>query len=363
MKKLALIFTAALLVCSCGQKANEADKALIASLDSLFTADYAADGPGAAVIVLRGNDVIFDKGYGVADLGTGAKIDGNTFFNIASMSKQFTAVAIMQLAEQGLLSVTDPVTKYCPEFTDPIWEGIEIRHLLAHSSGIPDARGNYSREEKVQATDELALAYMDTLSFVNFAPGEEYEYMNPTFVLLGEIVSRVSGQEFGEYMHDHVFVPAGMEQTLYYVPGQEENIPDMAHGYDLNSETGEWTEDDFGESTFFATRPDGGIYTSTHEFVKWELALREGKVISAESLREAMTPKTAIDENESYCYGWINQTSKIANKVVIYHNGGNGGFRSTGLRYPEDQILVAVFCNRDDFEWFVFKDKVEKMLF
>ena len=124
MKKLALIFTAALLVCSCGQKANEADKALIASLDSLFTADYAADGPGAAVIVLRGNDVIFDKGYGVADLGTGAKIEGNTFFNIASMSKQFTAVAIMQLAEQGLLSVTeslsDPTNIVIVEWADTI---------------------------------------------------------------------------------------------------------------------------------------------------------------------------------------------------------------------------------------------------
>lgn len=363
MKKLAFLFAATLLICSCGQKINDADKALIASLDSLFTADYAADGPGAAVIVLRGNDVIFDKGYGIADLNTGAKIDGNTFFNIASMSKQFTAVAIMQLAEQGLLSVDDPVTKYCPEFTAPIWEGVQIRHLLCHASGIPDARGSIPREVRVQATDTEALAYLDTISFSNFTPGTQYEYMNPTYVLLGEIVARVSGQPFTEYMREHVFTPAGMEQTLYYFPGEDENIPNMAHGYVPNSESGEWEECDFGEETFFATRPDGGIYTSTHEFVMWEKALREGKVLKPESVEIAMTPKNAISENESYCFGWINQANAANGDIVIYHNGSNGGFRSTGLRYPKDEILVAVFANRNDFHWFEFKDKVEKMLF
>lgn len=145
---------------------------------------FPADEPGAAVLVMIGDSVVFDRSYGLSDMTTKATIDGNTFFNIASVSKQFTAVAIMQLQEDGKLSIDDPVSKYFPEFKADFWKDITLKHLMAHSSGIPDAR-NYTREVKINGDEALSIAYMDTLSFVHFAPGAAYEYINPTFVLLG----------------------------------------------------------------------------------------------------------------------------------------------------------------------------------
>lgn len=363
MKRLtAIVCLAAALICA-GCKSATPDEVAAMRLDSLLTASFPADAPGAAMIVLRGDDVIFSKGYGLADMETKAPIDCNTFFNIASMSKQFTAVAILKLAEEGKISLDDSMSKYYPEFKGEFWKDIQIHHLLSHSSGIPDARGGIPREEKIKATDSLAIAFFNDLDHVDALPGERYSYCNPTYTLLGDLITRVTGQEFGEYMRENIFTPAGMEKTLYYVPGHEDEIPAMAHGYTF--EDGAWQEEDYGETTFFATRPDGGIYTSVNEFVNWEKAIRNCSVISAESIAEAQSGK--IMENESprrdYGYGWIVEQNEDIPAVCIFHAGGNGGFRSFGVRYPESNTFWAIFTNRSDFRWQEYKPQFEKILF
>ena len=385
MKKLILFLLVSLtLMASCKQNT---EKKQLAQLDKLCTALFPADEPGAAVLVMKGDKIIFDKGYGIADIDTKVPIDGNTFFNIASVSKQFTAVAILQLAEEGKLSLEDPVSKYFPEFKATFWNDIRIKHLLSHSSGVPDARGGIPREQKITGDEALAMSYLPDLDFLHFQPGEAYEYINPTFVLCGAIVEKVSGQPFPEYVEEHIFRPAGMEHTLYFDPQHQDLIPNMAHGYEYadvedmpeertadssqSKEPKNWYEYDYGEETFFATRPDGGIYTSTHEFVQWEKALRANKVFSEASRIDAQSPHTFASDspwsdyqnrpNTWYGYGWFVEPKTDTTKEVIFHTGDNGGFKILAARYPEDNALVLIFANRADWDRYPLMQQIEEI--
>ena len=380
MKKLSFFLLISLtLMVSCKQNT--------AQLDRLFSEMFPPDEPGAAVLILKGDDILFDKGYGIADLETKKPIDGNTFFNIASVSKQFTAVAILQLAEAGKLSLEDPVAMYFP-FKQAFWKEVRIKHLLSHSSGVPDARGGIPRELKITGDEALALSYLPDVKELNFLPGTAYEYINPTYVLCGAIVEKVSGQPFPEYVTEHIFRPAGMKQTLYFDPAHQDLIPNMAHGYeyadveempeertaDTEPADGpkQWYEYDYGEETFFATRPDGGIYTSTHEFVQWEKALRADTVLPEASRRDAQSPHTSVSDspwsdyqnrpNTWYGYGWFIEPKTDTSKEVIYHTGDNGGFKILAARYPEDDALVLIFANRADWDRYDTMQKVEAIL-
>jgi Beta-lactamase class C and other penicillin binding proteins len=358
-------------------------------LDSLLTELFPEGEPGAAVLVMEGDSVVYDKGFGVAILGDQATaISGETSFNIASCSKQFTSAAILQLACKGLLDLDSSIAALFPEYSNSIWERVTVRHLLSHSSGVPDKRGYLTREQKIHGDEELALEYLTSLTELNFEPGTAYEYINPTYVLLGKLVERISGMEFTEYVKRNIFTPAGMNRTLYFDRDHQELIPSMAHGYEYedvstmpeertaSSVSGtsvkNWFEYDFGEETFFATRPDGGIYTSTREFAKWERALRSGKILSEKMLEEAWTPHTQVSgspfsdyqnrPNTWYGYGWFIEPATAYSPLVIYHTGDNGGFKILAARYPQSSTLVLVFANRADWDRYAVKTRIEEIL-
>ena len=248
-------------------------------IDSLLSTRYDKSGPGAAILIARGDSVLIDKGYGLADLTSGTKIDGNTMFNIASVSKQFTAVGILKLQEMGKLNIDDRISKYFPNFADKRWKRIRLRHLMSHSSGVPDARTG-SKDFILYATDAQSISYMASLDSFKFNPGTGYDYINPTFDLLGIINGQVSGLGFDEYQRQYVFEPSGMKSVTYFEAGKA--IQNMAHGYvpdendgigpnvengNQSPTTNNWKERDYGEESFFATKADGGIYTTTHELL------------------------------------------------------------------------------------------------
>jgi len=381
MKRIFLIFATIAMATACSNPQKEALK----KVDNLCSELFPAGEPGAAVLILQGDEVIFDKGYGVADINTKAPINGDTFFNIASVSKQFTAAGILKLAEEGKLSLEDSVAMYHPEYKADFWKNVKIKHLLSHSSGVPDARRGLTLEQRINGDDVLAMQYLEDLDFQNFKEGEEYEYINPTFVLCGNIISMVSGKPFTEYMTENIFVPAGMDKTLYFAPEIESQIPNMAHGYEYedvenmpeertapsekSAEPKNWYELDYGEETFFATRPDGGIYTSTHQFVQWEKALRNNTVISEESRVLAQTPKTKVSDsqfsdyqnrpNTWYGYGWFIEPATDTTNEVIYHTGDNGGFKILAARYPKSNALVLIFANRADWDRYEVMQQIE----
>ncbi len=346
-----------------------------AELDNLFSEKFPADSPGAQVIVVRGGHLVYNRGFGLADLETRAPITDTTMFNICSVSKQFSAVALLKLAEEGKLSLDDNVAKYFPQFQAPFYQKITLRHLLSHTSGIPDARPrtdeqwkryraeNDSRFDCVEdfklfSDDYESTRYLEKLDTLNFEPGTQYEYMNPTFQLVLMIVEQVTGQDFDTWMHENIFVPAGMPGTVYFEPGRE--IPAMAHGYS-RGEDGQWEEDDYGECSFFRTKADGGIYTTALEFVNWDKAIFGDAIISAASRAEAHTSHIATDiPDTGYGYGWFlehraNQPRKV------YHTGDNGGFHIFEGHFPEKGLFYLIFSNQPHWDREATVEQVDKI--
>lgn len=296
-----------LLSCSPkGERNNYA--AFTASLDSLFSRKFPAGEPGAYVLVTLHDSIIYDRGFGMATLPghvveQGEPITDETMFNICSVSKQFSAVALLKLEEQGLISLQDPVNKYFPEFKADFFKEITLAQLLSHTSGLPDSRPRtpeewavYTSKNKTEFSRvedfkrfcgvEESVRFLEKQDSLAFEPGTQYEYQNPTFQLVELLVERVTDQDFDAWMQEHIFFPAGMTNTLYYEP--EKEIPNLAHGYEpvgfttLNgdrvpldnpfgywrSQDGKWQENDYGEASFFGTKADGGIYTTPLDFVK-----------------------------------------------------------------------------------------------
>lgn len=394
MKLLAMtaILASASTLFSCSEQPESKVDTAVKKIDSLFTARYASgesngkplfDHPGGAVLILQKDSILFDKGYGIADLQSGSKIDGNTFFNIASVSKQFSAIAILKLYHQGKLDihksiyeVHPEVNKFLPAPRKPFTD-ITVQHLLAHSSGIPDNRPRDNREFTLTATDLESVQYLKNIDSLNFAPGTAYEYMNPTFQLLYIMIEKLSGKSFEQYMREEIFNPAGMVETVYFEANRE--IPRMAHGYIPTEETPEnapaatkqFREYDYGEETFFATKADGGIYTSTHEFAKWEQALRRNLLIPDTLREEAYSPATRISGSKYssyqnrpgtwYGYGWFIE-DKPGMPRKIYHTGDNGGFQIYAARYPQKELLILVFENRNDHDRWKMAEELDSIL-
>ena len=338
-------------------------------LRNIFKTLFPDNEPGAAVLIMQDEKIIFEEYYGLASLPNGPKIDKDITFNIASNSKQFTSVAILQLVANGKICLDEPINTYFPEYKDPLWKKIKIKHLLSHSSGIPDERGYLNQTQKLYEDDDLAIEYFDKLNHLNFEPGSAYEYMNPTYVLLGKLVERITKQSFVDYMLDHIFKPSGMTQTNYI--GQEKNA---AHAYEYDRDEGEvrlegphnWYELDYGEEIFFGTLPDGGIFTSPRDFVKWEL--KRPSLLPEDLLQEAYKPQIKVFgspwcdyQNRPgtwYGYGWFIEPEK----QCIYHTGDNGGFKILAARYPQKRTLVLIFSARTDWDRYALKTTIENIL-
>jgi CubicO group peptidase (beta-lactamase class C family) len=319
----------------------------IQDIDSLMNTTYPDSIPGAAFLLMIEDSVELAKGYGIANMDDMAPISENTFFNIASVSKQFSAVALFILAQEGKLSLDDTVSKWFPEFESHLMNKITLRHLLSHTSGIPDARDRSDRQFVTTAIDTESYAYISTLESLNFEPGSSYEYMNPTFQLMYTIIERASGLSFDDFMRKMIFDKAGMDKAIYFEA--DRYIPKMAHGYLYNKSSQKYDEFDYGEESFFATKADGGLYTSVKEFSKWEIALRSGTLVDESYLEEAFSPKIEIKEipYTHYGYGWfIEDIPGYPRK--IYHTGDNGGFQIYAGRYPEAKILYLIFANRNN---------------
>lgn len=350
-----LLFSVVLFtLVSCNCQKREAVKLM----DDLFTQMWPSQEPGAAVLVLKDNRIVFRNGYGLATTDPPVPVTPSTSFCIASVSKQFAAVATLKLAEEGKLSLDDPVSKFFPQFQATFFNDISLSHLLTHTSGIPDVRPRTDNDYLYRSTDVESYSYMDTLSFLNFIPGSSYEYINPTYQLLFTVIEKASGMPFEEYMKQEIFVPAGMLNTVYFEEGRD--IPLMAHGYRLNEESGMWEEYDYEEAVFFASKADGALYTSVDEFVLWEKALRDNKIISQQMKEKAHTSYINTDTPDTgYGYGWF--ISDMDGDPRIYHTGSNGGFRIYAGRYPRSGTLLLIFSTRG-FEIKATAEKVEKIL-
>ncbi len=319
-------------------------------LDSLFETRYpdADSAPGGAVIIAQGDSIVYERYFGLADMITGSPIDPDTRFCIASVSKQMTVVGLLQ---QGV-DMQSPVSQWF-DFADPLWQKVTLQHLASHTSGVPDSRDRSDRDKCIYADDASSAAYFPSVTSTKFEPGTDYDYLNPSFLLLARVIEKCSGMPFVEWQQKHIFDAAGMNHTYYFDPA--EHPADTAHGYQPVND--KWEEYDYGEETFFATRPDGGVYSTARDMLSWEKALSHGTLLEPWLLAKAYSPVVKVSgspwcdyqnrPDTHYALGWFVDTTP-GRPVKVYHTGDNGGFQAYVAKYPETGLKIIVLENRHD---------------
>lgn len=342
-------------------------QALRTYFDMRYADTKKGDAPGAAVIIARGDSVLFEYYTGLADMEKRIPIGPATTFNIASVSKQFTVAALLQLSSQGLVDIDRPLNRYFT-FEAPFWGKVTPRHLASQSSGIADERDRSDRRATIYADDKASVSYFPDVKETQFEPGTAYDYVNPTFILLAQIVEKTSGQEFTDYQRQHIFTPAGMDSTYYFDPKSAPSY--QSHAY-RPADGGRWEEFDYGEETFFATRPDGGIYSTARDMARWEQALAGGVILPPEVLAEAYTPQVDVASSlwcdyqrrphTWYALGWFVDNS-LERPLKVYHTGDNGGYQAYVAKYPESLVRVIVLENRHDLDRWSMGIDIENML-
>lgn len=313
-----------------------------AQVDALMAPWAASGSPGCAVGVVQDGMLVHARGYGLANLDHGIPITPQTAFDIGSTSKQFTAVAIALLAERGELSLDDDIRIHLPEMPD-YGSPITIRHLLHHTSGIRDYLTVMSlaglQEENVYTLDDV-VQMIARQKGLNFAPGEEYLYSNSGYMLLAEIVERVTGQTTGTFLRDNVFLPLGMHDTLVY-EDRHDIIPRRATGYSP-AEEGEGFVVDHVYN--FAVPGDGQIYTTVEDLQRWDQAFYSD-AIGSPGFMDRLLVHGQLNDGEELDYAMGLQVVNHRGLRVVRHSGAWGGFRSELMRFPTERFSVICLCN------------------
>ena len=300
------------------------------------------DAPALGVAVWRGSRLLLDEAYGVSDLENQVRASPSTEFLIGSITKQFTAAAILQLVERGKLSLDDPLTKFFPEWPMP-GERVTVRELLNHTSGIKDYTAParfWSVDARITQPHDSILARVRTEPF-DFPPGTAFRYSNTGYYLLGVILERVSGESYADYLQRHVFAPAGLSSTVYC--DNDRIVPHRARGYVADGHAGFRNAPFIDMSTPFAA---GALCATAKDLVVWTRALESGRVVQPNSYRQ-MTAPVPLPDGKPQSYGFGLAVGDLDGHRVVSHNGGINGFRAQLASYPNDSVIVAVVTNSE----------------
>lgn len=302
-----------------------------------------ADGPGAAVVVTEGGKIIYKGARGIADLEAGTPITPDTVFRLASISKQFAAATMLQLVEEGKLTLDDPLSKFFPDYPEP-GASATVRQLLNHTSGIKSytsmlgwmSEANTARR---YTSDELIAEFKDQPA--DFQPGEAWSYNNSGYVLVGAIIEKVTGKNWDQAIVEHISKPLGLTSIAGF--GDEATVPRMAKGYT----SGEDNRPELARKIDMSVPTAAGALRGTVlDMAKWAEALHGGKVISQPSYAAMIAP-TRLPGGKTEDYGFGIGPSDIRGHKAIGHSGGIFGFSTDSAYLPDDKIFVAVFFNTD----------------
>jgi CubicO group peptidase (beta-lactamase class C family) len=346
--------------------------------DSVFDGLVKPDEPGFAVLIRMGGRNGYTRTEGLRDLHSKAKIDAHANFRLASFTKQFTAMAIMLLAQDGKLRYDETLAEIFPDF--PAYgKNISIRNLLNHTSGLPDYEDLMEVYEKKngatwtpehQIQDAEALQLLERESAGKFAPGTSWSYSNSGYVVLGLIVAKVSGESYGKFLQRRIFSPLKMSHTIVFQKGKNE-VVNRVFGH--SKENGALKETD--QSPTSATLGDGGIYSNLEDLAKWDDALRNHALLTEKELQPALIPVKLADGSQphwpleangdnlhpgqpvSYGFGWFLDPYESvlgesrAPHARMWHTGSTMGFRTVIERFTEGEgLTVLILCNRSDLD-------------
>ena len=372
MKPKIIIAIAGLLALGTAERApaQSAEAATDKKLDAVFSGVTAPDAPRLAALVRKNGRTVFERGYGVRDLRSKAKIDAHTNFRLASFTKQFTAMAAMLLVRDGKLGYDETLTQIFPDFPE-YGKAITIRNLLNHTSGLPDYEDLMEATEKTkgpvwtpdkQIQDAEVLELLKKEKNGKFAPGTSWSYSNSGYVVLGLIVAKVSGKTYGDFLDQRIFTPLKMNRTIVFQNGKNK-VPNRAFGHSKENDALKETD----QSSTSATLGDGGIYSNLEDLARWDDALRNHTLLSEKEFQPALIPVKLSDGSESqwpkepnddnlhpgkpvsYGFGWF--LDPYQGHPRMWHTGSTMGFRTVIERFTEaDDLTVIILCNRTDLE-------------
>jgi CubicO group peptidase (beta-lactamase class C family) len=321
------------------QTSSKTIKPLNAVFDSIMLKEFKPNEPGASVIVVRKGKVLYKKGFGSGDMELNVPVNPDMVFRLGSITKQFTAVAILQLADQGKLSLQDDIKKYISDYA--IKEPITIEHLLHHTSGIKSYTNVDSFWGKMRTDlvprEIIRLTEKDTLEF---KPGTKWNYNNTGYVILGYIIEKVTGKTYEEYIQQNLFTPAGMSNSYY---GNESRIiKNRARGY--KKDGNEFRNSDYISMTLpYAA---GSLLSTVEDLWKWNKALYSYRLVKKEWVDKAITPYQ-LPDGKSTNYGYGLSMGTVQGSKSIEHSGGIPGFLTNAVYLPAEEVFVAAFSNCD----------------
>jgi len=308
--------------------------------DQLIESQYKPGEPGATVLVAKGGEVIYRRAFGMANLELNVPMKPEMVFEIGSMTKQFTAVSILMLMERGKLSLSDEITRFIPDY--PTQDNkITIHHLLTHTSGIKSYT-SMMEWAPLWRKDLTPTEMIDVFRNqpMDFGPGEKYLYNNSAYFLLGYIIEKASGLTYQQFLEENIFKPLLMKDSYY--GSQKQIIPNRAAGYQ--------NQDGFTNAEYLSlTQPysAGSIMSNVDDLLKWQIAIRDNKLVKNESIRLAFADYKLNDGKPiHYGYGW--GLNDINGSSTIEHGGGIFGYTTNGIWLPKEDVYVVMLTNRDD---------------
>jgi len=346
-----------LLICStivCGQ--NFADR-LSHQIDSLVTSKYKEVAPGCVILVASKDQIIYRKAFGLADTKTKKPMQPDMIFRLGSMTKQYTAIAILQLVEQGKVKLSDSIQVYVKDFPHKPYP-VTIENVLNQTSGIINFMEMTNVDPKKELDNYTPAQGVDYFKDepLKFKPGSQFEYSNSNFFLLGYIIELVSGQTYGDYVEQHIIKQAGLKHTYYLNSGKA--IPNMATGYSRFDKK-HWEDAELQNVTMmYAT---GGLAANVDDVWQWHQALAKGKLINLPLLDKAYTAYQPETGPAQYGYGWFIKELDVLKTVE--HSGSTDGYQTNELYIPEKDLFVAAFFNgfETDMDWQIITNDVARL--
>jgi CubicO group peptidase (beta-lactamase class C family) len=290
--------------------------------------------PGVSIAVTRDGKIVKADGYGLANVELNVAAKPETVFKIGSVSKQFISTGIMLLIQEGKLSLDDPISKYL-ESTPESWKGITIRHLLTHTSGIVREAPGFDPLKIQSDAEVIKTAYSLPL---RFAPGDKYEYCNVGYFSLAEIIHKISGKAWNDYLAERLFTPVGMNATR--TTTVTDIVPNRADGYFRKDGAVQ------NATIYLALRPSGAFLSTVLDLAKWDATLYADKILKP-AIRDQMWMPVKLNNGNSYPYGFGWEVNTVGGHRLVSHGGSLPGFRSAFLRFVDDKLSVIVLTNED----------------
>jgi CubicO group peptidase (beta-lactamase class C family) len=323
-----LLTVVVLLTVSISVRADKVDDYVRAEMEKQHV-------PGVSVAVIKDLKVIKARGYGLANIELNVAAKPETVYKIGSVSKQFIATGIMLLAQDGKIALDDPVSKYL-EGTPETWKTITVRHLLTHTSGIVREAPGFDPLKIQPDLDVIKTAYSLPLRFV---PGEKYEYCNVGYFSLAQIIHKVSGKPWADFLNERIFAPLKMSSTR--TTTMSDLVSNRASGY-------LWQDGRFeNASVYFALRPSGAFLSTILDLAKWDSALATGQILKQSALDQMWTP-VKLNDGSTYAYGFGWSLDPLEGHKRVHHGGSLPGFRSEIARFVDDKVTVIVLTNGDN---------------